>query len=112
MTVALYYEDAYLTEFEAGVVAVLGDRVCLDRTAFYPGGGGQPADTGVLPVEGAGGEGGRPDQGGCRHLASSGGSAADHRRHRDGPRRQGSAASAHAHAHGHAYPVRRDLARP
>ena len=52
MTVALYYEDAYLTEFEAGVVAVQGDRVCLDRTAFYPAGGGQPADTGVLQLEG------------------------------------------------------------
>jgi misacylated tRNA(Ala) deacylase len=48
MTVALYYEDAYLAEFEADVLAVDEDRVRLDRTAFYPGGGGQPADTGVL----------------------------------------------------------------
>jgi misacylated tRNA(Ala) deacylase len=48
MTVALYYEDAYLAEFEADVLAVDEDRVRLDRTAFYPGGGGQAADTGVL----------------------------------------------------------------
>ena len=48
MTVALYYEDAYLGEFEAEVLAVEEDRVRLDRTAFYPGGGGQPADTGIL----------------------------------------------------------------
>jgi len=52
MTVALYYDDAYLMDFEAGVVAVQDDRVRLDRTAFYPGGGGQPADTGMLQVEG------------------------------------------------------------
>jgi misacylated tRNA(Ala) deacylase len=53
MTIALYYEDAYLTEFEASVVAIEGDRLRLDRTAFYPGGGGQPADTGVLQFEDA-----------------------------------------------------------
>jgi misacylated tRNA(Ala) deacylase len=53
MTVALYYEDAYLAEFDALVTSVDGDRVRLDRTAFYPGGGGQPADTGELQVEGA-----------------------------------------------------------
>ena len=27
----------------------VGNAVVLDRTAFYPGGGGQPADTGTLP---------------------------------------------------------------
>jgi misacylated tRNA(Ala) deacylase len=53
MTVALFFEDAYLAEFDAVVVAVEGDRVRLDRTAFYPGGGGQPADTGLLQLEGA-----------------------------------------------------------
>ena len=52
MTVALYYEDAYLDVFEAEVTAVDGDRIRLDRTAFYPGGGGQPADTGVLTFRG------------------------------------------------------------
>lgn len=53
MTIALYYEDAYLAEFDADIVQVEGDRVRLDRTAFYPGGGGQPADTGVLRAQGA-----------------------------------------------------------
>ena len=48
MTVAIYYEDAYVAEFEAVVLAVEGDRLRLDRSAFYPGGGGQPADTGEL----------------------------------------------------------------
>jgi misacylated tRNA(Ala) deacylase len=52
MTIALFYEDAYRAEFEADVVAVDGDRVRLDRTAFYPGGGGQPADTGSLEFQG------------------------------------------------------------
>jgi len=53
MTIALYYEDAYLAEFDADIVQVEGDRVRLDRTAFYPGGGGQPADTGVLRAQAA-----------------------------------------------------------
>src|SRR5205823_4083458 len=44
----LYLRDAYLTEFDATVVAVDGGRVALDRTAFYPTGGGQPYDTGLL----------------------------------------------------------------
>lgn len=48
MTVALYYQDAYLQEFEAEVVRLDRGRAQLDRTAFYPGGGGQPADRGVL----------------------------------------------------------------
>ncbi len=44
MTDLLYLTDSYSKEFEATVVAAEGDRVALDRTAFYPGGGGQPAD--------------------------------------------------------------------
>jgi misacylated tRNA(Ala) deacylase len=44
----LYLRDAYLTEFQATVVAVREGAVALDRTAFYPTGGGQPHDTGVL----------------------------------------------------------------
>jgi misacylated tRNA(Ala) deacylase len=44
----LYLRDAYLQRFDATVVAVDGDRVALDRTAFYPTGGGQPHDTGRL----------------------------------------------------------------
>ena len=48
MTDLLYLRDAYLREFDAVVTGVEGDRVRLDRTAFYPTGGGQPNDTGTL----------------------------------------------------------------
>jgi misacylated tRNA(Ala) deacylase len=44
----LYLRDAQLRAFDATVTAVDGDRVALDRTAFYPTGGGQPHDTGLL----------------------------------------------------------------
>ncbi|MET0607773.1 MAG: alanyl-tRNA editing protein, partial [Gaiellaceae bacterium] len=55
-TEALYAEDAYLRELEATVLAVdsEGRRIALDRTIFFPGGGGQPHDYGTLaglPVE-------------------------------------------------------------
>ncbi|HEV8189116.1 MAG TPA: DHHA1 domain-containing protein [Pyrinomonadaceae bacterium] len=52
-TERLYYSDSHLIEFDARVVD-LSDRVSgwtavvLDRTAFYPTGGGQPSDTGTL----------------------------------------------------------------
>ncbi|HEX5708343.1 MAG TPA: alanyl-tRNA editing protein, partial [Pyrinomonadaceae bacterium] len=53
MTERLYYSDSHLVEFDARVV---GERtttdgrraLLLDRTAFYPTGGGQPTDTGAL----------------------------------------------------------------
>jgi len=48
MTEPLYHTDAYLKEFDAVVTAVEGSAVALDRTAFYPGGGGQPHDLGLL----------------------------------------------------------------
>jgi len=54
-TKLLYYEDAYLKEFNSKVLAVkrqdsqLG--LVLDQTAFYPAGGGQPADTGIIKGE-------------------------------------------------------------
>ncbi len=54
VTELLYLQDSYLREFDAAVTAVDGQAVALDRTAFYPGGGGQPADTGA--VRWAGGE--------------------------------------------------------
>ncbi len=47
-TELLYLRDAYLRDVAATVTAVEGDRVALDRTVFYPTGGGQPHDTGVL----------------------------------------------------------------
>ncbi len=48
MTEALYHTDAYLREFDAVITAVEGQAVALDRTAFYPAGGGQPHDTGTF----------------------------------------------------------------
>ena len=48
MTDLLYLRDAYLTTMDASVVATDGKRVALDRTVFYPTGGGQPHDTGRL----------------------------------------------------------------
>lgn len=50
MTELLAHTDAYLQEFDATVVAVNPEEkaVALDRTAFYPGGGGQPHDLGWL----------------------------------------------------------------
>jgi len=49
----LYLNDSYLKEFDATVVAVEGNAVELDRTAFYPEGGGQPSDEGTLAADGA-----------------------------------------------------------
>ncbi|MEM3090722.1 MAG: alanine--tRNA ligase, partial [Candidatus Bathyarchaeia archaeon] len=48
-TEALYYKDQYMREFEAKTLKVIGDEyVVLDRTCFYPEGGGQPSDGGWL----------------------------------------------------------------
>jgi misacylated tRNA(Ala) deacylase len=54
MTDLLYQTDSYRREFDATVVAVDAEngRVALDRTAFYPGGGGQPHDLGTLAFDG------------------------------------------------------------
>jgi len=50
MTELLYQTDSYLKDFDAVVTDVDAQNhgLVLDRTAFYPGGGGQPADLGVL----------------------------------------------------------------
>ncbi len=50
MTEQLFLNDSYTQEFEACVVKLDGREVTLDRTAFYPGGGGQPADKGSLGI--------------------------------------------------------------
>jgi len=48
MTKLLFLEDAYIQNFEAKVVERLDSAVVLDKSAFYPGGGGQPSDSGWL----------------------------------------------------------------
>ena len=48
MSNLLYLIDSYISKFEAIVMKIHDDGLILDRTAFYPGGGGQPHDTGEL----------------------------------------------------------------
>jgi misacylated tRNA(Ala) deacylase len=50
MTEELFLEDSYLREFRAAVKKIDGREVILEKTAFYPGGGGQPADKGALGI--------------------------------------------------------------
>lgn len=54
MTELLYQTDSYLKEFEAKVTAVSAEShgVVLDKTALYPGGGGQPPDSGKIIASG------------------------------------------------------------
>jgi misacylated tRNA(Ala) deacylase len=52
MTRLLYYEDVYAKTFAATVTAVEGEQVAFNATAFYPGGGGQPHDTGWVEIAG------------------------------------------------------------
>jgi misacylated tRNA(Ala) deacylase len=53
MTNLLFQTDSYLQEFTATVVAISADggAIALDRTAFYPGGGGQPHDCGWVHIQ-------------------------------------------------------------
>ncbi len=52
-TVRLYYKDAFQREFQGKVIAVLVNKfIVLDQTCFYPEGGGQPGDIGVIQTAG------------------------------------------------------------
>ena len=48
MTTTLFREDSYLKECDATTIAVDHNAIVLDRTIFYPMGGGQPGDTGII----------------------------------------------------------------
>ncbi len=54
MTLKLYHEDSYIKSFEANVIDQDHDihGLVLNQTAFYPGGGGQPADYGWIIFDG------------------------------------------------------------
>jgi len=52
MTTILCHMDSYLKDFDAEVVAVMDNGIVLDRSAFYPGGGGQPCDVGFVEHNG------------------------------------------------------------
>jgi misacylated tRNA(Ala) deacylase len=49
-TIRLYWEDDHCFETEARVVNVEENALAFDRTCFYPGGGGQPSDTGTVTL--------------------------------------------------------------
>jgi len=51
MTEELFRDDSYLKICDATVTAVDANAITLDRTVFYPNGGGQPGDTGQLVTE-------------------------------------------------------------
>jgi len=48
----IFYKNPYKTEFEAGIIGFHENNVILDRTIFYPEGGGQPSDVGFIGVKG------------------------------------------------------------
>ena len=51
MTTLLHMQDNYLKEFDATITKVGDDYIVLDKTAFYPEGGGQSSDQGVVSNE-------------------------------------------------------------
>src|SRR3954451_611583 len=51
MTELVFRDDSYARSCAARVVAADAHGIRLDRTVFYPNGGGQPGDTGVLRLE-------------------------------------------------------------
>ncbi|NON61942.1 alanyl-tRNA editing protein, partial [Acidianus sp. RZ1] len=48
MVEEIYLKDSYIREFSSNIVKVEGNKVFLDRTAFYPGGGGLENDIGIF----------------------------------------------------------------
>jgi misacylated tRNA(Ala) deacylase len=52
MTDKIFYQDSYQKTHQSEIVAVLEDGIVMESTIFYPLGGGQPGDTGVLMLDG------------------------------------------------------------
>ena len=48
----IFYQDSYQKTHQSEIVAVLEDGIVMESTIFYPLGGGQPGDTGVLMLDG------------------------------------------------------------
>ena len=75
MTELLFRDDSYLKECQATVIAVGLDGIVLDRTVFYPMGGGQPGDTGTINWDGGSidvSDTRHGEAGAIRHLAHEG----------------------------------------
>ena len=51
MTELMCHENSYVKEFDATVIQISEAGIILDKTAFYPGGGGQPPDKGLIVFE-------------------------------------------------------------
>ena len=51
MTELICHENSYVKEFEATVTKLSETGIILNKTAFYPGGGGQPPDKGSILFE-------------------------------------------------------------
>jgi alanyl-tRNA synthetase len=51
-TRTLYYENQYLNRFKAKIIGIIENGLILDQTAFYPEGGGQISDTGIINING------------------------------------------------------------
>ena len=51
MTEQIYNSDAYIKELDSKIIEVNEDHIVLDKTIFFPGGGGQPNDLGSIFVD-------------------------------------------------------------